>query len=317
MPLQPNQPARYWAYFNYVVATARLIERIYPGIPALAAVVAATPSFNALRAHPAADRPFIARLFRSVWFTEIHLSEHSKYQPLLPYSAPWAMVQAYYMIYLAARAYFAIHSRGVPLSHRGTLAALANDLLVCVDRFPSPWRAVCSANPATTAFALSNDPSAPPITLSNPTSSPYTGDPWQHFGLFLRTTRTRALLGAFEEWRKRSKRRRVTAATKATLLGRLPPTTLFDAMYRLRARSNYHDVDPFVFVSVTPSDGRALLQALLTISTYTVALLELMVAKSGGRTWFDNQVATFIGAPTGAPGAQLIGARWAAIRRHV
>jgi hypothetical protein len=176
---------------------------------------------------------------------------------------------------------------------------------------------MCADDPRKLTISLMNDANAPPIALSNPTSSPYTNPPWQHFGLFLKTTRRRQFQERLAEWRMRNTGRRASGSVSAGLLSTLRPTTIFDAIYRIRARSNYMDLDAFIFGSRRVSDAKLLHDSLLEIAQYSMCVFEYLIAKSAGRSWFDGTVTAFLSSPLGSPGAQSIGARWSIMSNYV
>lgn len=317
MKASQNQPARYWAYSNYLVATSALLKSLYPGIADLVSVLSSSPATAKLHASPSANRERVAELLRSAWHTEALIAEALNHPALLLYSTPWTMVQTYYAIYQAARGYFSITDRSVTESHSATLTVLASDLAVCKGRFPSPWRSMCDDDPRKATISLCNDATAPPITLTNPTSSPYTNAHWQHFGLFLKTTRRRQYQERLADWRARNKRTRAAASVKSALISNLRPTTIFDALYRIRARSNYMDLDAFVFGARDESDARLLQSSLVEITQYTLCLFEYIVAKAAGRSWFENTVSAYLAAPTASAAVRTIGTRWPTIKAHI
>jgi hypothetical protein len=138
--------------------------------------------------------PRIAELIRNSWFTEVLLREASKYPDFLPYSNAWAMIQAYYAIYLSIRAYFHAFNRKVAYSHKKSLLVVCSDMVSCKDRFPEPWRSILTSDPNLKPLYFSNSHYAKPLKLTNALESPYSGDPWQHFFLFLKTTRDRQIM---------------------------------------------------------------------------------------------------------------------------
>jgi hypothetical protein len=291
-----------------------LIRTLYPDDAALAARIQSLAGFQKLRRQPAADRDRIAELLRSSWFTELLLVESGGYPDLLPYASPWTMVQAYYALYLAVRAYFLAYRRVVGHAHQATLRTLSADLLSCKDRFPPPWTCVLEGDPAETPLYLTNAPRRQALQLRNPLTSLARAGLWDHFGLFLRTTRQRQLQASVDRWKAEQGRRRVQQAERAGLLSRLRATSLFDALYRVRARSNYQDVDSFAFGNVGIEEAQTLHDAVVELVQTTLLVFEMMIARATGVRWFAAVLEDFVGSTAGGPAADTAQARWGHIR---
>jgi hypothetical protein len=205
--------------------------------------------------------------------------------------------------------------RDVGKSHEATLTTVGNDLVNCKSRFPHPWCCVYDGDPTNHSYYLVNVPIPVSITLSNPLKSPYTGDPWQHYGLFLRTTRERLLAKKIELWKEKNIRKFLPKDQRLLLLQQLRPTNFFDALYRIRARSNYLDIDSFAFTSVQSFDYKKLQIAMCKIVDHTLAVFETIITKAVGKNSFRKLVHEFSLTPLGNHPQETYLKRWGIIEQ--
>jgi hypothetical protein len=299
MTQSTDNTARFWAYSNYLNALARLIEIEHPTQASLVNCLVTSKAFQKINHGPSVDYEGIAKALRLSWYTEILLYKTIPYQDILPYATPWSMVQTYYAIYPTIRAYFKATGRDVGKSHESTLKTIGADLVSCKGRFPHPWACVYDGDPADHSLYLSNYHIPVSVTLTNPLRSPYNGDPWQHYGLFLKTTRDRCLARKIENWKKENNRKAIRKVHRALLLHELRPTNIFDALYRVRARSNYRDIDSFAFTSIQSFDYQTLQMAMCRIVDKTLLVFESMIAKAIGRNRFRKFIDEFSLTPLG------------------
>ena len=309
-----SNTSRFFAYSNYIVATSRLMRQYHVTDQVFADNLQSMSGFGRIKHRKINSTIRIEELLRNSWFTEVLLREARKYPDFLPFSNPWAMVQAYYSIYLTIRAYFLATNRVVATTHRTTLNTICSDLVGCKNRFPEPWRSIINGDTKIKLLLLSNSQYSNNLILKNALESPYTGDPWQHYFLFLKTTRDRQIYNGILDWKKQSKRARILAQERGRLIQKLEPTSFFDALYRIRARSNYHDVDSFAFGSSNSQAADELHKSLGTIIHCTLFMFEAMIAKSIGKRNFDQIVSSFIASGPGSKGGLTIGSRWAIIK---
>ena len=305
-----DHTARFWAYSNYLTALSRLIEWEHPSQAGLVNCVVASPGFQKIHRGTSINYESIAQSLRLSWYTELLLCKTASYHELLPYATPWSMVQTYYVIYPAIRAYFMALGRDVGKSHEATLTTIGSDLFSCKGRFPHPWCCIYDRDPANPSFYLANVPKPISVGLSNPLRSPYNGDPWQHYGLFLRTTRERILAKRVELWKTKNNRRSIPKAQRALVLEQLRPTSIFDALYRVRARSNYHDIDSFAFTSIKSFDYTKLQVAMCKIVDNTLTIFETIIAKALGKNSFSRLVKEFSFTPLGNNPQETYLKRW-------
>ncbi len=220
------------------------------------------------------------------------------------------MVECYYALYPIIRAYFLAAGRAVAKSHAVSLRTLGSDLRVCKGRFPRPWCCMLLADPKVPPISFVNTPCpAPVIRLKNPLYSPYSGIPCQHYGLFLKTTRRRQIDKATIDWKRHHGRKRISKVERLTVVARIKPTTIFDALYRIRTRSNYQDIDSFLFSNATAVDFSRLHAAICNITNYSLMMFETLIARMIGKKPFEAIVSGFLVSPLGSPGSQTIGLR--------
>ena len=306
--------ARYWAYSNYLIALARVIDQQYSSDIDLATAIAVSPGFQHLsRASSSLDYNALSKTLRHSWFTELLLNEKMKYPELLPFAIPWSMVEAYYTVYPAIRAYFLSCGRVVETSHATTLRTICSDVANYQGRFPPPWNCVLSGNLISSPFRVTNV--TQPMTLNNPLCSPYLGDPWQHYGLFLKTTRRRQIELLVFKWKKDHHRKQIPKAERLRIAQTYRPTTFFDTLYRIRSRSNYQDADSFTFCNVTTSGVAELQSAICNVVHKTMLVFELSIARLISKKEFETMVKDFSATNLGQSARSTITNRWLTIKK--
>ena len=222
-----DQVRRFYAYSNYLVATSRLMARCHASDSVFASTMASMPGVAHIQRRSCGSIPRIAELLRNSWFTEVAISQALQFPDYLPYSNPWAMVQAYYAVYLAIRAYFHAFDRAVTPTHGATLSTASHDLVGIVDRFPEPWASVVQGDTKTRPITFSNSTYHHSLVLTSALNSPHSGDPWQHYLLFLKTTRDRQIKSAIDEWKRRNRRRKIRGRRESPPCEQFPPHLLF------------------------------------------------------------------------------------------
>ena len=310
-----DNTARFWAYSNYLTALSRLIECEHPSQANLVNCLVNSKGFHKIFPGVSVIYEDVAQALRLSWYTELLLYKTTSYEEILPYATPWSMVQTYYAVYPAIRAYFMATGRNVGKSHEATLKTIGSDLVSCRGRFPHPWCCIYDGDPMDRSQYLANFPNPISITLSNPLRSPNFGDPWQHYGLFLKTTRERTLAKKVDSWKRENNRRHIRKEERALLLSQIRPTHIFDALYRVRARSNYHDIDSFAFTAIQPFDYRNLQIAMCKIVDNSLVVFETIIAKALGKNRFGKIVSEFSLTPLGHNPKETYLKRWSIIEQ--
>lgn len=302
--------ARYWAYSNYLIALSHLIRGEHPTDNDLAQTVSGLAGYIRIKRRTDVNIEEVAKLLRQSWFTELLLLETYKYQALLPYAVPWSMIQCYYAVYSSIRAYFLATGRDIENAHEKTLRQISEDLINYKERFPHPWRCVIDGDPKISPLLIANSPCSSEVILKNALVSPYSVAPCLHYGLFLKTTRTRQLERLALDWKRRNKVLRLPRGGYLDIVNRLHPTTIFDTFYRIRTRSNYQDIDSFTFSNATVEDSTDLQRAICNIVYYTLLVFELMIARSIGKKLIEKVVDEFVKTPLGKPASETALKRW-------
>jgi hypothetical protein len=209
---------------------------------------------------------------------------------VVAYTNHWTPVQMYYAVYLALRALFEAARMTVGEQHAKTLHAIGGEIKSRPALFPYPWKLLCVGAGARQCEYL-HLPTG--VTIDPVSSLRFDAPTWDSIGMLLRTTRDRQIERVTDVWKRENKRQRIAASTKRMLAMKLPPTSLFDAMYRLRIRSNYEDAD--AFLTALPSDGEAITfsKAMRRVCWFTMLLLETLTAKYIGRAAFGQCVSSF------------------------
>lgn len=294
-----DQTARFWAYSNYLIALSRLIESEYANTEALIQAMVSSNGLVKIYRGRNINFDMVAQSLRLSWYTELLLTKTIPHKDILPYATPWSMVQTYYAVYPTIRAYFLVMGRNVDKSHETSIKTIGSDFVSCKERFPYPWCCTLDGDPSKRNFSLLNDKYQSTISLSNPLKSPYTTDPREYYGLFLRTTRERLLERKIQWWKKDNNKKKILKAEKLELIRTLRPTNMLDAFYRVRSRSNYQDIDSFAFTQIHEFDYLNLQTAMCKIVGYTLAMFETIIARALGKASYRKIVGDFAQTPLG------------------
>lgn len=305
---------RYLAYHNYVDALARLIHTSYPASEDIVQALLDNHGFQRFRRSVPAGLGDIGQSLRHAWYTELMMLSTLHSASAFPYVVSWSMVHAYYAINRGMNTYFLASTDAIPTSHNGMIHALSSYLMSKHNPFPLPWRAVLEGDPTQTTVTLTNGPEDLLITLTNPMKSHE--DPWQNIGLLLRTTRKRQLEESIINWKHKRRTNRIPKAQRDRLLNKMVPTSLFDALYRMRRRSNYQDTDSFIFCNVPVDDTIHMHRSLLAFVSASLMVFECLVARVTPRDWLTDTVENFVDA-SGALANETINARWPIINELV
>jgi hypothetical protein len=301
---------RYLAYHNYLDGTARLIEGLYPTDDDLVRTMAGLPGWQAIRREARGDLEGAAAALRNAWYTEVMMDQVLGYEGAFPFVVPWSMVHAYFAINRAMWAYFMVSQEVMPTSHGAGLHVIGTMLRGEHSAFPAPWRCTLDGDPSVKTVTLTHA-GCGEVTLKNPLAAH--ADPWQNYGLMLRTTRQRQLKAKIAAWKKHSGSSRIMKAQRADLVAHMMPTTLFDALYRMRRRSNYQDSDSFIFSGVKVETTQALHGALLALVDTTLLVFESLISRATPAGWLESAGEAFVEA-SGPAAAGRIGARLDALR---
>lgn len=257
-----------------------------------------------------------AKYLRNAWSTEILLNlanTISTEVSLSKYACAWAPVQAYYAVYSGILAVSQLRKHLLS-EHRGTLN-FASNLVQTFGWVPEVCCYWCRG--MNELGNLSYSPRTP-LCLSPAFSnlrSPSTADEALALVLTcLKTTRYEYLGQRMADLRrqreKKSLRPAVTKAEKQTLDRNLPPTTLFDFLYRVRCRCNYQDTDLFIVGPETDGDSESFLNAITTVVNFALAFLETVVCAQIGNSEMESLIANYLADTRAIKEAVPVASRW-------
>jgi hypothetical protein len=203
---------------------------------------------------------------------------------------------------------------GVADDHTASLRTISTQIR---DRklFPPPWSVLAIGCATRGERAYLNVPTGADVTgdvetLANPRLDEF----WPRYGTWLRSTR-RARLEAREiEWKKRNGKKRVSPAFREQVARSMHPTSFFDCLWRLRIRSNYKTVEPYLVRFVSDEYARRFHYALTVCTGATLLLLELYTARAIGGTTFAEIAAGFQAADRYGLATSTLGLRLAAVQ---
>lgn len=217
------------------------------------------------------------------WAKELQLRIPGVLDPeLLPHLIQGAGPVAYYSVFHSARALFIAAEQDVRARHSSALAALAS-WAKDRDIFPPPWCVYIEGGPQRSAMHLGGLPafaSLAPDTHNLRRPSPEAV--WNSVQMLLETTRDRQIRERKEEWRKDRRKRRVPTAESARIASKVPATTIFTVLWRLRRRSDYADASAFVEGVDSPTRASEYQDAVSDLVGGTLTILESIVVAYAG-----------------------------------
>jgi hypothetical protein len=285
----PQSVAAFLTYKRYLQHLEIALTKTYGAEPALGRgvreAVASLPAVQHIkrRSLDPKQRAAVARELGMAWNTESGIRVLSEIDPTrLPSLLPGAAVNSYFAIYHGARAWIVASGQPRHDTHAQVLHTLGN---AAEQRrlFPPPWDLVCIGYPTAPEARFQGLPDdiilGPSHNFQRARS-----DETLHLSLcmLLRTTRSRTFENRKADWRKQNKKAGVPTAAAHELADKLPPTTFFDFLWRVRVRSDYRDIDAFIPGGGQPYHAAEFQQALTTIVSATLALFEGLVAQSSG-----------------------------------
>jgi len=304
-PLSAEE-ASFRTYTNYVKSLGLFIDSNYGNPPYDRLRDAMAGSHR--RANPQ-NLEAVRRFLRSSWSTEgIVLMQHSLPEETRRFLNHWLAVQCYYSVYSSLRSLISSLGRNPAMDHVGLLMQVASLLKDNRISIPAPWNLWCGGIDRYQTISFSNFPSTP-SDVSN-ISRPSTGNIWDWAAKFLKTTRNWREEYFEERWKNDGRIKTKNGEPKKnynredweTLYGKVMyPTTLFEAMYRLRIRSNYEDVDMFL-LGQNDSDARDYADSIILITQATLFVIETRVSELVGPEKFREWVGEFISGSSSLAG---------------
>jgi len=292
-PEPDDEQLKFSVYVHYLAAVGAVIRSSFTSTREMGRTLIATPQFQKLKTRTSFDRDLLEKFLRNAWFTEIQARIPRKMAEVIPYANHWLAVQMYYCIYLAVRAYFlAAFDQKIPESHEAALKSFAAEVMSRPALFASPWCMLAVDDPDVTTPTIRNCPKTD-LKAINPLVQPVGDNIWHLTALFLRTTRQRRLEKSIAGWKEKNKRKAIRSGERAKLVDGLRPTTLMDALYRLRIRSNYEDADLYLTGSASEADAIIYFDSCSRILKSGLMNFELLIAKLIGKDQYGDIVADF------------------------
>lgn len=303
---------------NYLQAVAGFIngvyghrEKLYEG---LRKAVEAMPQYRRIQ-RAQADVVEVRRFLTLAWTSEIqlHLPAILGNPSMLAFANTWAPVHAYYAVYGTLQAWFVANGMtGVADDHTATLRTISKQIEQR-DLFPEPWNLLAIGCPMRKErFHLNDhgkDCTRHVEVLSVPAPFGNDRDFWPRLGTWLRSTREARLVAREEQWKRKEKKKRIAKAERTRIARNVAPTSLFDCFWRMRIKSNYGTIDPYLVNQISESDHEIFNRALCTVTRATVALLELFIIQRIGRAEFAKIASDFIEQDTHNLAAKTLRAR--------
>lgn len=273
-------------------------ERVFDG---LQTAVAVHPAYMRVKGG-AQTSDDVRRYLTLAWASEIQLALPAAMQneSIVAYANAWAPVHSYYSVYGGLQAWFAANGLGGTANdHTATLKSIASMIR---DRslFPEPWSLLAIGCPMRGEKEYLNvptgaDPGGKVEVLSAP--APFGADPtfWPRYGTWLRSTREARLRAREDEWKRRNAgAKNIRKSERTKIANNVAPTSLFDCFWRLRIKSNYGDIDPYLVTRISEDEHVAFNQALRRVTATTMGLLELYVMRRIGRANYAEIAAEFV-----------------------
>ncbi len=307
---EKSQAARFRTYVNYLSSLRAYLKTEYSSPETLVAKITTTTIFNRIQGGKCLNQETLKQMLWNSWFTELQMHISAPPKELLPYSNHWAPVQLYYTLYLATRAYFISSGNTVPPNHTATLSTITNEIKNRPLLFPYPWKIQCEGDPANDTVTYTNLPPDVQVQQISSLSPGEHVDFYDSYCMFLRTTRKRQIENRIEQWKHDNNRKRIKGAERRILVNNLSPSSLFDAIYRLRARSNYQDADSVLLTLDLPDSAKIYNYGLRSISWYSLLVLETLIARYLGRKNYEQIVNRFAGYDLGKASQYLVQRRW-------
>jgi len=299
-PEEEDRTRRFQVQKNYLLGLAQYLENEYgagtlAGGEALIRDLRQQRGFARIQRVADADKKACATALSLSWsgIIQLELASWSKVQFSLPYTNAWAPVHAYYAVSGAARAW--LTSQGQPTtSHATTLKAIGSEVQGR-HLYPPPWDVFCSGCCHDGSHSFQH---APPgetpansgVLLSNPDLSTF----WSRYLKMLETTRRHSLDRRFDEWKRQQGKKRMLQSQKQAVAAAVPPTTLFDFLWRLRVRSNYHGVEPYLMTHVAPGWQRDFYDSIRLVAHHSSLMFDCWVARRLGSAWYADTIGDFM-----------------------
>ncbi len=285
---------KFKVYLNYLESISTALDSTYFKETKHLRSVAESNTFKSIRPKQV-DYNKIKTLLRNAWFTEIQLNFTSNHPEFVGYSNHWASVQLYYAVYLAIRALFVAMNQSFQGNHQhaSNLREISREIEKRPELFPIPWCMTCSGDPNDDKNIMFNNlPKNVKISLVSALSPK--SNFWDSYALFLKTTRKKMLEDKRQEWLYKNKKKKLTLQGRRGILDKMPPTTIFDCLFRLRVRANYQDVELFLMTIEDQESASRFNYSLRNTLKHTLQVIELLIARYLGKDKYHELIHNFI-----------------------
>ena len=216
-------------------------------------------------------------------------------------------------VYGALQAWFAANEMtGVADDHTAMLKTIAKQIEQR-DLFPEPWNLLATGFPMRGDRSYLNDRghncTGNIEVLSTPAAFGHDPEFWPRLGTWVRSTREARLTKREEQWKAKNNRKKIAPAERTRFAQNLAPTSLFDCFWRMRIKSNYGTIDPYLVNHISESEHQIYDWALCTVTRATVALLELFIMRRTGKAEFAKIATECINQDTHNLSATMLRAR--------
>lgn len=291
---------------HYLQALRQFLEATYGKGPALHAnlreAVQSRGAWERIQRSSEPNLDEVRRFLMLGWTSEAQLQMPSTLGEGAPigYFNAWAPVQAYYAVYGVMQAWFAANQMsGLIDDHTAALKTMAATIRER-NPFPQPWDLLAIGCPMRGERNYLNVPpeydcaaSVELLTVPTPLDGP--AQFWPRFGTWLRSTRSARLERREGAWKSKNGKSRIPPQLRTEFAEKLPPTSFFDCLWRMRIRANYGSVDPFITSYIPEAEHRLFHWSLRACIDATTGMLELYVARKIGRKAFAAIGQEFIG----------------------
>jgi hypothetical protein len=297
---EEERSVRFQVNKNYLLGMRQHLEERYGATIETASAglvmeLKTMPGFSRIQRIDTADEKACRTALSLSWtgLIQLELASWSEVAFNLPYTNAWAPVHAYYAVSSAARAW--LTAQGQPTSsHASTLKAIGSEVQGR-RLYPSPWNVFCAGCCHERTHIFVNAPHGmssadPGILLRAPDSATF----WPRYLKMLETTRKNALDIRYEEWKKAEGRKQIRAAKKREVAGRVPATTVFDFLWRLRVRSNYHGVEPYLMAHVADAWQHEFYESIRLVSHLSSLMFDTWLAQRLGRDRYADAIDDFM-----------------------
>jgi hypothetical protein len=288
---------------NYLSALAGFLGETYGRGPdlysGLQSVVRDHRPYHAIQRREA-DLDEVRRFLVLGWTSEIqlHLPSRMGSEAAVGFANAWAPVHAYYSAFGLLQAWFAANGMaGTANDHTATLRTISS-MIEQRKLFPEPWNLLAVGCPMRKERLHLNADGIDCVShvevLSTPV--PLGTDPtfWPRFGTWLRSTREARLLAREREWKERNKAGRIPKVERTKFATSLAPTSIFDCLWRMRIKSNYGTIDPYLVSRISTIDHQIFSESLCLSTRATLGLLELYVAARIGSAAYRQIASEFV-----------------------